>query len=358
MLNRRLLLPIFSVIGVCIALYVAFFLVRTIPNFPPEYPPPVPIYEDFIAGEGIIEASSKDIAIGVPYGEIVEAIFVKEGQRVSKGDPLFRLDTKIQSAELHASRNELLTALAEYTRQLRLPREEEVYPLEEEVSLAKADLEDQKKQLELYNRIKDQRAISQDMLNQKRFAVDKAEANYAFKIRELELLNAGAWKYDLEIGKAKVDVAKAKMAIADVSLQRATITAPIDGEVLRINVRPGQYAGIESQMPLMLFGQTTPLMVRVSIDETEAWRVKEGAKATAYVRGNSTIQFPLKFAYIEPYIVPKQNLTGDAKELVDVRVLQVLFSFEKGKKPIYVGQMVDVYIEADTNGKPARDKKR
>jgi hypothetical protein len=70
----------------------------------------------------------------------------------------------------------------------------------------------------------------------------------------------------------------------------------------------------------------------------------------AYVRGNSSISMPLKFSYIEPLIVPKQTLTGSDFERVDTRVLQVVYLFEKNSHPVYIGQLLDVYMEA----KPSR----
>ncbi len=65
-----------------------------------------------------------------------------------------------------------------------------------------------------------------------------------------------------------------------------------------------------------------------------------------YVRGNSSICFPLKFVRVEPLLVPKQSLTGSTSEQTDTRVLQVIYSFECKDLPVYVGQFIDVYIEA------------
>ena len=70
------------------------------------------------------------------------------------------------------------------------------------------------------------------------------------------------------------------------------------------------------------------------------------ADATAYVRGNAGLKTPLKFVRIEPYVIPKRSLTGESTERVDTRVLQILYSFERGKLPIYVGQQMDVFVEA------------
>ena len=48
----------------------------------------------------------------------------------------------------------------------------------------------------------------------------------------------------------------------------------------------------------------------------------------------------------EPYVVPKRSLTGDSTERVDTRVLQAIFSFTRGELPIFVGQQMDVFIDA------------
>ena len=54
----------------------------------------------------------------------------------------------------------------------------------------------------------------------------------------------------------------------------------------------------------------------------------------------------MKFYRVEPYVVPKKSLTGESTERVDTRVLQVLYSFSTDDLPVYVGQQMDVFIEA------------
>ena len=95
-----------------------------------------------------------------------------------------------------------------------------------------------------------------------------------------------------------------------------------------------------------MMGSVTPLHVRVDIDEHDAWRVKGGSKATAFVRGNKALKTDLEFVRFEPYVVPKRSLTGESTERVDTRVLQVLYRFDRGEMPVFVGQQMDVYIEA------------
>jgi hypothetical protein len=89
-----------------------------------------------------------------------------------------------------------------------------------------------------------------------------------------------------------------------------------------------------------------PLHVRVDVDENDASRVSATTPATGYLRGNKNIKTPLTFVRFEPYVVPKKSLTGDTTERVDTRVLQVIYSFERNDLPIFVGQQMDVFIDA------------
>lgn len=117
--------------------------------------------------------------------------------------------------------------------------------------------------------------------------------------------------------------------------------------MLQLKLHLGEFAPVAAtaagQPPLILLGSVTPLNVRV--DENDAWRVHNGTPAIGYLRGNKNIKTPLTFARFEPDVVPKKSLTGDSTDRVDTRVLQVVFSFEHGDLPIYVGQQMDVFID-------------
>jgi hypothetical protein len=94
-------------------------------------------------------------------------------------------------------------------------------------------------------------------------------------------------------------------------------------------------------------GGERPLHVRVQVDENDIWRLREGAPAEAVVRGNRDIRFALTFVRIEPYVLAKRSLTGDIAERVDTRVLELVYSFDPDGLPVYIGQQVDVFIDAE-----------
>ena len=71
-----------------------------------------------------------------------------------------------------------------------------------------------------------------------------------------------------------------------------------------------------------------------------------GASAIAHVRGDANLKTPLQFVRFEPYVVPKKSLTGDSTERVDTRVLQVIYKIDRQDLPLFVGQQMDVFIDA------------
>jgi HlyD family secretion protein len=48
----------------------------------------------------------------------------------------------------------------------------------------------------------------------------------------------------------------------------------------------------------------------------------------------------------EPFVLPKKSLTGDSTERVDTRVLQVIYRVERDDLRLFVGQQMDVFIDA------------
>jgi hypothetical protein len=127
------------------------------------------------------------------------------------------------------------------------------------------------------------------------------------------------------------------------------VRAPRAGTILQVNIRGGEYAQVMPTDPLMLLGDTETLQVRADIDEVNAPLVVPGSPAVAYLKGYTDKAIPLTFDRIEPYIVPKRSLTGDNRERVDTRVLQIIYRFKKPAFPVYVGQQIDVFIERSPN---------
>ena len=65
------------------------------------------------------------------------------------------------------------------------------------------------------------------------------------------------------------------------------------------------------------------------------------------MKGRPHVRFNLKVVYVEPYVIPKQSLTGNNSERVDQRVLQVIYELpDERPLDVYIGEQMDVYVQA------------
>lgn len=342
----KVLIPLVALAGASYATYTVAVGSMPVPVARPVADPAQAPYESYIAGSGLIEAASQNIAIGSPLPRIVAEVFVKVGDEVAADAPLFRLDDRDLRAELAVRKGALASARAKLDRLAAAPRPEELPPAEARVRAAETILADLKNQVTAWEAVADKRAVSEEELARKRFAAQSAEARLSEAQSQLLLLKAGAWKPDVDVARAEVASAEATVGSTETELARLVVRAPLKGVLLQVNIRAGEFAPSGAlPTPLLLFGNLDRLHVRVDVDENDAWRWKPGSSATAFVRGNRELRTLLRFDHVEPYVIPKKSLTGDVTERVDTRVMQALYSFDRAALPVFVGQQMDIFIE-------------
>jgi multidrug resistance efflux pump len=344
---RRYVLP---VIAAASLLFAAGWTLAERPVHRPSEPPaapPEPASADTVAAVGLVEPATENIALSCAVSGLVTALYVQAGDHVRSGQKLFSVDDRDLRADLEAKRAALGNARAQLAKLEAEPRPEELPPAEAKVAEAEAQLSDAEVQVRLIESVTDPRAVKKEDVLRRRLAYQAAQARLQQAEKDLALLKAGAWAPDKAIAEAELKQAEAAVRQDEVSLERLTTRAPMDGVILQNKVRLGQYAQCGPlDQPLMVFGGGHELHLRAAIDEEDAWRVKPGASAVAHVRGNSKKQYALEFVRFEPYVVPKQSLTGAAQERVDTRVLQAIYRFSDRNAPIFNGQQMDVFISA------------
>jgi multidrug efflux pump subunit AcrA (membrane-fusion protein) len=287
-----------------------------------------------VAGAGVVEPSSETVDIGTAVAGLVTVLRVRPGDYVSKGEPLFTVDersVRARIAETTSMIGEAHAAMAEARAAIGEARAAEATT---------------RRQLGLYRNISDPAAVS-------RSEVVRAEGE-AISAQERRKVAEARW----QAARARLQSARAAQATARTELGRLTVRAPMSGEILAVNVRPGEFvsaggAQAGNAEPFIRMGETRPLHVRIDIDEDEAVRLDLGAPAFVSPRGAAARQVRSEFVRAEPLVVPKRSLTNSAAERVDVRVLQVLYELP-GTDVFRVGQQVDAFIPAKPGPSTAR----
>lgn len=183
-----------------------------------------------------------------------------------------------------------------------------------------------------------------------------ARAQLAVAQTNLALLKAGAWDADKLIAYTAVKQARAQVEQDKTTLDLLQVRAPVDGTLLQVNVRPGEYVATAPGQALVMMGSLKPLHVRVNIDEEDIPRLRLGAPARAKLRGDARQEeVPMTFVRLEPYVMPKTSLTGTNIERVDTRVVQLIYAIDPEnklvrEKKVLVGQLLDVFIDTRSAG--------
>lgn len=309
----RQILPAIALVGVAVAVWLILVGLPDRSVAEPGEQPPKAVGElanaPRVAGAGIVEPASEVIDIGSALSGLVTDVVVRPGDRVAKGEVLFTVDARAARAQLdqaNAAIAEARAAIAEATAAQKTARQ----------------------QLDLYRSLADPAAVS-------RAEVIRAEGEEAAATSRLGL------------ARARLASAQSSAAAARTEIERLVIRAPIAGEILAVNIRPGEFVATQggSSQPFIQMGETNPLHVRVDIDENEVARVKLGAPAVISPRGAAELHVNAAFVRAEPQVVPKRSLTNSAAERVDVRVLQLIYALPPSDA-FRVGQQIDAFIPA------------
>ncbi len=357
---RERVIFILSAVGLAVALVSAFIFSQQPAAEAPVFKPAANPYPKGVYANGIIESEQtqgENINIYPEVSGPITQVLVAEGAKVHKGDPLLTIDDSVQRATAEQQRAQAEAALAVLEELKAEPRPETLDVSIAQVDNARALLKNTQDQLQKQQQSYDldPRSVSLEALDNARNAEKMAETNLKVVEKQYILTKAGAWIYDIQ-NQERLYTALCKAYAASAALlAKYVITAPADGVVLSVQATVGSYvspqggydAYTQGFNPLIVMG--TPqdhLAVRAYVDEILVPRLADPAKIDAqmFIRGTD-VHVPLTFARVQPYVSPKIELSNERQERVDVRVLPVIFRFERPKSlNVYPGQLVDVYV--------------
>lgn len=318
-------------------------------------------YEKGIYSTGIVESYQShgaNITIVPEVSGKVTQIFVQEGQKVSQGDPLISIDDSVQRQTVEQLKAQAEAALRALQRAKAAPRKEELEVAQAQVDQAKANLDDKRAQFEKIQKAYqiNPKSVSRDDFDRAKNAYEIAQKAYEVALKQYRLVKAGTWEYDLRTLEAQYVAASKAYEAAAKLLEKYVVRAPVDGTVVRIQASVGGYISPQGSLDpytggygpavVMVNNSDDQLQVRCYVDELLVPQLPppERITATMFVRGSDK-KIPLEYVRIEPYIIPKIQLSNGRTERVDVRVLPMIFKFDKPKDVnVFPGQLVDIYI--------------
>lgn len=347
--------------------------------------PPVPIqapnsstFANCKAAPGLVEAVSGERPLSFEVGGKLHAVFVEEGQTVKAGDPIAELENADLIAKLKSSKADLSAAEARLgilkgnlennlrkaeseVRRLKAelcllePRQEDIDQATADVNAMEADARRLAEDEQKYSDPKGRgTSWSIQIYDQTRRLSEAAAAKLASARAHLRALEAGSRPeekdraramltnaeaevtrqsatspFQLQSAQAQLDQCRAQVDLAMAELEKTKIMSAIDGTVVRKYMHPGEVIDALHPQPVVTVADMSKLRVRADVDEADFPRIGIGqrVKITADALGDGKF-FSGTVAQVSYVTGQKRFSTGEAKERMDVKIVETIVKFD------------------------------
>jgi len=260
---------------------------------------------------GTVEAT--DAQLGFEAAGRIDTILVREGDRVSAGQELARLDQSELSARRQQATAQLAAAQATLSELVRGSRTEDVQQGRDQVTAANQRLADAQRDLDRTKRLFDGGAVSREALDKAQLAFDVAQSQHDQAAQQLQLLQIGPRPERIEAQRAAVAAAQATVQQINAMLGNAVIHAPFDGVVTVKDREIGETVSPGS--PVLTVTNLNDRWVRIYIPETRigAVHLGEAATITADTYTGRVYRGEVSFIASEAEFTPKNVQTKDER---------------------------------------------
>ncbi|MGE0231779.1 MAG: HlyD family secretion protein [Flavobacteriaceae bacterium] len=323
-MNRKIIAAIVAVIAIVAGLYA---------------------YLEMNAGEerwqGWIEADL--LFVGADEAGRLEALKVEEGDRVVAGQPLFVMESDLQSADMEAaaaavSQSKATLELAESAQK----RPEEIAVLKAQEARAMAALAASKAEYERVTALVDKGISTRSRLDQTKAAYDADLATLSEVRRQIELAGLAARTEDIEGARQALNRAQAQLAAARVRLGNTTVEASGAASVQEIYYRPGEVVPLGR--PVVSLLPPAQLKVRFFVPQDVLPRIDIGTAVSVHCDGcpdgmKARVTFIAREAEFTPPVIYSREERAKLIFRIEAR--------PDDPEAVRIGQPVDISLDEE-----------
>ena len=289
----------------------------------------------------------REVQLGFRVGGRIAELLVDEGQRVSAGQVLARLDSQPLQDRMAAVEARLQAASASVARDAAGNRPQQVQEARSALASAEAALVEARRQRDRRAELVNQGFVSRADFQTSEAALAAAQARVEAARAALSLAVEGPRAEDRAITRASRDAVAAERAALRTDLADAEIRAAEPGQVLTRAREAG--AIVQPGETVLTMALTQPVRVRAYVAEPDLPRVRPGMAVTVQVDGTdktwpATIGFISPVAEFTPKTVQTEQLRADL-------VYRLRLTVRDPGSDLRQGQPVTVIVPAGGSGR-------
>lgn len=278
---------------------------------------------------GVVEVEGRRRTVQNLEGGIIAELLVREGQRVTQGQPLVRLSTVQSGAQAESLRAELLAMLAERQRLLDETRGGALTSLPEELAETRGDPRTQEMLAGQRDLLRSRRESLEAQRVVLRETASQARSEIDGRLSELAGLQSQAASLRAELPAIETLVAEKLERRSRLNELRRQIAA-VEGQIGSINGRIGtarrQVAEANARMATLFSQRSDENQTRLREVEMRLNDLRERARAAADVQKRRTIEAPTDGRVVQlrystlggvvPAAEPIMDIVPDRQELI------------------------------------------
>ena len=262
----------------------------------------------YASGNGRLEAT--EITINAKFSERIEKLYVNEGDIVTAGQPVAKMETNIKQAEYDEAMMKAASAANEIQVKLQAINVAKCEVLSSQADFAASESR--------YNRSRElvkSGAISKQTYDDDAARYKAARSSFASAKENVRLAMV-----TLEQAQAEAEAAKAHAAVLATKLKDSTLYAPRNGRIQYRVAREGEVVSEGGRVFSMWDMEEVYMTFYVS--ELAAGRIKLGAEALIVMDSDRDHPIPAKISYVAnvAQFTPKTVETKDERSKLMFRV--------------------------------------
>jgi HlyD family secretion protein len=262
-----------------------------------------------IVASGHVEAT--DVRIATKVAGRLESVAVKEGDRVTEGQELARVDATDLRLALRQATAERDGAGAELRLRLAGARKEDVAELSAQLASVEADLEAAERDLSRMQGLLDKGSGTVKARDDARTRRDVTASKLAAARQALARTKAGSRAEEIDGSRARVAAGDARIAQLEQQVKDASMVSPLSGVVTEKVAEQGELLQVGA--PVCVVTDLARPWLTVYVAETDLARIRLGQEAEVATDDGQTRKGSLTFIASQAEFTPKNVQTRDER---------------------------------------------
>lgn len=292
-----------------------------------------------ISASGMVEPVST-VSLSFKNSEIIKSIHVKVGDHVTTGQVLAEQDSDNLEAQANQASANFKGAASKLELLKNGPRQEELEQAEANVTMARAGYDLAQSNLERYQKLIQEGAVSRADFDKVSSDFINAEGKLKQAEESLKSLRAGNRAEDIASAAAQVESSRAQLQMAHNDMSGARMVSPIDGIISAINGAVGQRATANNNNTSgggFIVVISEALQVKAQVNEADIGRTEAGQRVEFTVNSFPGKIFTGKVSSISPQAYTVSN----------VQIYDVVIQVDENQQWLKAGMPANVNVIVD-----------